>query len=203
MKLKEETDMFLTTSFLLMAGINIINYQQSNVNLEVFNVNKSSNQFSFEYKLTNNSEKPIWVCRDSDSKSQIKYTILIDAEKALIQQKSIKVPDSIFLEEPIWGEYVKIEKKGNYKDKISLNLPLNEMNPFKSKKPSSSEAFIVKRLIFEMGVFKEDLIKLKPDLQDGSSKNIAYISCFWVEKHPEELLSVEIDNVSLPCIIKR
>lgn len=181
--------------------------KNDSVKLTIYDFNQNSHKLTFEYEIQNDSDSSIWICQAVDSKIPLQYEIKLDEkEKSVrIRQASFEVPANIFLEEPIWGKYIKIESGKSFRGKVKLELPLQETNPIKlkSSKSEHTSEYIAKQLIFDIGIIPQDLSKLKNNaLRDDSSENIAYVSGFWVEENPESICTRIVKNTAIPCQVR-
>jgi len=172
--------------------------------LRIDNIEQDQQQLTITSAIENNSGSAVWVCESMDSTIPLQCEVGIDdaSKLARVTQASFKIPADVFLEEPVWAKYVKLEKEGIFTGKTNLVLPLREADPIDPDRGSSDalKSITVEKLVFEIGIVTEDLSRLKGTACRGnSSDEVAYVSCFWIEENPEQIISQTIENVSIPC----
>lgn len=183
--------------------------------LEVADLNQNSTELTFEYKVGNNSDADIWICRSVCFNTSVKQGIHLCREKKTvrIRQASVSVPDNITFETPIYGEYIRLRKGEIYKEYVNLKLPLKNVLNWDSCEDSDNNAgnntFIADKLVFEIGVVQKDLLQVKNDIGKGlpiydiirnkKSEDNVLVSCYWIMRNPESVLSYEIKNIRISC----
>lgn len=196
--------------FRIIVMIIIITPAGKKVWLEVADLNQNSTELTFEYKVGNNSDADIWICRSVCFNTSVKQGIHLCREKKTvrIRQASVSVPDNITFETPIYGEYIRLRKGETYKEYLNLKLPLKNVLDWDSCEDSDN-TFIADKLVFEIGVVRKDLLQVKNDIRQGltrydiirnkKSEDNVLVNCYWIMRNPESVLSYEIKNIRIPC----
>ena len=170
--------------------------------IDSINLRLLKKQLVVSFIVRNNTDKPIWVCQDIDSKGKQDYRIEVDRRNHKISVKftSILVPPHILLEEPIWGKYTKLEPKAHLKKIVKLALPLTDTDRFSEQggKRKKSISYIDK-LTLEVGYYDNKIINSKETCcRNDSNAEMVFVSCFWAEKNKEYSISTQKDNLRLP-----
>ncbi|MBI1811919.1 MAG: hypothetical protein HYR78_08350 [Nitrospirae bacterium] len=195
----------LCASFFLAILLGAFSCRAEEISLVINNLKLKENNLQLDFILTNNTEKPIWFCKDIDDKSSIEYEVKITEKEVSFRFASVIVPKDVLLEEPIWAKYSKLEPGSKFRGSINVNVPLTESVPFKKK--TTSDAFQVisfaETLKLEMGVYKADLEARKNECcRDDSNSQVSFVNCFWAEKNKEQIIRQQIENQNIPIIVR-
>jgi len=185
--------------------ISVLSCHAEEISLTIDSIRLDENNLQFDFTLTNNTENPIWFCRDIDDKSTKDYEIKTDKKEIAFRFVSVTVPPNIFLEEPIWAKYSKLESKKNFKGSIKVKVPLHELSYFEEKSKESLQTVSYADILnLEIGIYKINLEEYKNVCcRDDSNSQNAFINCFWAEKNKEQIIETHIGNQKIPIRVFR
>ncbi|GBD99836.1 hypothetical protein BMS3Abin07_01882 [bacterium BMS3Abin07] len=175
------------------------------ISLTINNLKLDKDNLQFDFVLTNNTANPIWFCSDINAKSTMNYEIEINKKEILFRFASITVPPNIFLDEPIWTKYLKLESKKDFKGNIKAKVPIHEMSYFLRKKSNESLQAVTyaDTIKLKIGVYKMNLEEYKKVCcRDDSNSQEAFVNCFWAEKNKEHIIKTQINNQNIPITIR-
>ena len=196
--------MIIHTMIIPMLLLNVLPCSAQKVALELHNLILDSSTLQFDFTVTNNTAKAIWVCEDMDDKSKIDYQVKTDENRRKVEIKfgNFIVPGHIYLEEPIWARFRKLPPKGSLSGNVRLKVPLHNVNPIKQEEESSNIRIgYVNDLTLQICVYEVDLEKLKTSCCRGDSDSQkAFVNCFWAEKNKGRIIKKEVRNLKIPII---
>lgn len=191
-------------SFFLALLASVSSCHAEEVSLTIDNLRLEKDNLQFDFVLRNNTDTPIWFCKDIDDKSSIDYEIKIDKKEISFKFISVTVPPNIFLEEPIWARYSKLESRSKFKGSIKVKVPISELTYFKKKTSESLQSLsYADTLNLEVGVYRVNLGEQKKVCcRDDSNSEDAFVNCFWAERNKEQIIKTQLKHQKLPIIIQ-
>lgn len=174
--------------------------------MEIVNLKVLKKQLVISFIIHNNTDLPLWFCQDVDNKGKQDYVIEVDRIKKIARIKftSVVVPPHVLLEEPIWGEYTKIEPKAHLNKTVKLALPLTATNRFSEEKLTGKKSIAyIEKLILEVGYYDNKIVNLKETCcRNDSDEIMVLVSCFWAEKNKEYIMITHTDHLKIPFYLR-
>lgn len=202
---------FLTILIIVFSGCEFLDIRESlasdknEVNFKV-SITVEGESLIVKYIVTNNFKKDIWICQDVDAYNRfvLPATLKIDKGTLIISLKRWEVPDYVIYEEWPVTKYTRLRKGESIEKELIFQLPVSDRNRYiDSKKVVSQTQVVLKKIIFELGFYLEDLSKLKGEHSKYDSKtDTAYVHYFWKNVKKEKNLAEIIEDISIPAIIK-
>lgn len=191
----------------LWVAVIVLNCKFTDANIHVKDVSfqKSSQEISINYTISNKSKHIIWACNFVDEKIPLKASITLckNNKNIIIDIISFNVPDDIYLEEAIYGQYVKILPDIDFKFKLRLKLPLKNRTPLTDIDSSINidDTFMAKEILLRIGIISEDIGKKSGSYHELiSNEEKVSISCFSDTVENEHILEYLIKDVDVPCV---
>lgn len=135
-----------------------------NISLTGFGVTPQALELT--YVIRNDSDQDVWVCDKvissyPDSRPDV---LLGDDEQTIYIRRRIDVPLCVFFEGPVYTGYARLRAGMKRTESLSFPLPLNRFSVFGGDSPKSPS--VVRRIIIEIGYYKEDLPKTMEGILD-------------------------------------
>lgn len=167
-----------------------------------------SNNLKIKYTVSNEFKKDVWICEDVEAYSRcydLPVTLNIMNDALFVSLKRWEVPDNIYYEEWPVTNYKRLKKGETIENELVFQLPVSDRNPIiDTKIIASQKQIILKKVIFELGFYLEDLSKLKGEHSKyDPNTDTAYVHYFWKNVKKEKILTETTEEISISAVIKK
>ncbi len=164
------------------------------------------NNLKIKYSISHKSSKDIWVCQDVEAYDLYDLPVTLDITKdtLIVGLKRWKVPDGYYFEEWPVTKYKRLKSGKVIDGEIIIQLPVSDSSPISNReKVISQEQGVLKKVVFELGFYLEDLSKIKSNYgKFDPNTDTVYVDYFWKKVNKEQVITTTIEDISIPAIIK-
>ncbi|MHC4511343.1 MAG: Hint domain-containing protein [Planctomycetota bacterium] len=153
---------FLASFTAAQAPKDVNDPQGPGVTMALTRLDVNDTNLELSYKIKNNTDHNVWICDNVDVHTTVDFeAYLAEDEQSLLIRRRLDVPTAWEWSFSPDGRYVLLRPGRERNESLSFDVPVKPQRVFASKLATSDHA---RRLVLEIGFYKEDLPTLIRDI---------------------------------------